>query len=98
MKEINNELKNYLKLAKTGHYPLFFQEWLNDDLKDDEPLSYRVANRNVRETFKKLARHQTFEKKKTALTSLKENERQIFIRSFFKVVEHDILKDLTSLH
>lgn len=98
MKEINNEMKNYLQLAKTGHYPLFFQEWIQADIREGDPLSFRVANKNVRETFKKLSKHRSSERKKIALTGLDEKERKIFIRSFIKVVEHDLLKDLTSLH
>lgn len=98
MKEINNEMKNYLNLAKTGHYPLFFEDWINKDIKDGEPLSFRVANRNVRDVFKKLSKHRSSERKKIALTGLKDNERKIFVRSFIKVVEHNLLKDLKSLH
>lgn len=98
MKEINNEMKNYLNLAKTGYYPLFFAHWLNDDLKETEPLTFRVANRNVRDVFKKLSKHRSSERKKTALIGLEDKERKIFIRSFIKVVEHDLLKDLKSLH
>lgn len=98
MKEINNEMKNYLNLAKTGHYPLFFEDWINSDIRDGEPLSFRVANRNVRDVFKKLSKHRSSERKKVALIGLSENDRKIFIRSFIKVVEHDLLKDLKSLH
>jgi DNA-nicking Smr family endonuclease len=98
MKEINNEMKNYLNLAKTGYYPLFFSDWLNSDIKDAEPMTFRMANRNVREVFKKLSKHRSSERKKIALTGLEEKERKIFIRSFIKVVEHDLLKDIKSLH
>lgn len=97
-KPINNEMKSYINLAMSGHFPLFFNEWLEESTKDGEPLSYRVANRNVREVFKKLSRHRTQDKKKTALTSLEANERKIFVRSFIKVVEHNVLKDVKTLH
>lgn len=95
---INNSLKGYIELAKTGHYPLFFQEWLDGSMKEARPISFTSANKNVKELFKKLSKHRTIEKKKTALISLNELEREEFIRSFFKVVERDILKDLKSLH
>ena len=61
-------------------------------------MSYRVANRNVREVFKKLAKHRTEEKKKTLLSALNDNERNLFIKSFVKVVEHNVLKDVKTLH
>ena len=98
MKEVNNEMKNYLQMAQTGHYPLFFEHWLSDDLKESEPLSFRIADRNVKEIFKKLSRHRSTERKKTALIGLSENERKKFVRSFIKVVEHNLLKDIKSLH
>jgi hypothetical protein len=98
MQELNNDIKNYLQIAKTGHYPLFFQNWLTESVKHNEPLTYRIATRNVQEVFQKLSRHQSSERKKTALIQLDEKERNRFIQSFFRVVEHDLLKDLKSLH
>lgn len=97
-KPITNEMKSYINLASLGHFPLFFNEWLAEGVNDGEPLSYRVANRNVREVFKRLSRHRTQAKKKTALTSFNDHERKVFIKSFIKVVEHNVLKDMTTLH
>jgi hypothetical protein len=97
-KPVTNEMKSYINLASSGHFPLFFNEWLSEGVNHGEPLSYRVANRNVREVFKNLSRHRTQEKKKTALTSLADNDRKLFVKSFIKVVEHNLLKDMKSLH
>lgn len=95
---IQNEMKSYIHLASRGHFPLFFKEWLEEGVESQSPISFQVANRNVRETFKKLSRHRTQQKKKTALTSLQKKERDIFVKSFIKVVEHRLLKDLKTLH
>lgn len=95
---VNNSMKNYINLAKTGHYPLFFNEWLNGSLKETKAVSFPTANKNVKELFKKMAKHRSVERKKTALAGLSKTEREEFIRSFFKLVERDILKDLKSLH
>lgn len=91
-------MKSYIYLAKTGHCPLFFEEWLDQSLKEARPVSYRNASQNVKELFTRLAKHRSVERKKTLLTSLSESERDDFIRSFFKLVERDILKDLKTLH
>lgn len=91
-------MKGYINLAKTGHYPLFFEEWVNGSLKEARPISYRNANQNVKELFQKMSKHRSVERKKTLLTSLSHTEREEFIRSFFKLVERDILKDLKTLH
>ena len=95
---VNNSMKGYIDLAKTGHYPLFFGEWLGGSLKEPKAISYYNANKTVRNLFEKMAKHRSVERKKILLTSLSENEREEFIRSFFKVVERDILKDLKTLH
>ena|SRR5690554_6753111 len=94
---VNNAMKGYINLAKTGHYPLFFEEWLNDSLKEGTAVSYRSASENVKDLFKKMAKHRSLERKRTMLTGLPEEQRDQFIRSFFKLVERDILKDLKSL-
>jgi hypothetical protein len=95
---LNNEMKSYLSLASSGHFPLFFKEWLEEGVNSGGPMSFQVANRNVRDAFKKLSRHRTEEKKKTALTGLAKDERDIFVKSFIKMVEHNMLKDMTTLH
>jgi hypothetical protein len=95
---LNNEMKSYLSLASSGHFPLFFKEWLEEGVNSGGPMSFQVANRNVRDTFKKLSRHRTEQKKKTALTGLAKDERDVFVKSFIKMVEHNVLKDLKTLH
>ena len=91
------EYKNYLEMAKYGHYPLFFEEWLDESLPGGQALPARKATHNVRHVFNLLARHNTVERKKTALISMDKTSRQEFIRSFFKVVEEDILKENKTL-
>lgn len=91
------EYKNYLEMAKFGHYPLFFEEWLSETLSQDNPMPARKATHNVRHVFNLLSRHNTVERKKTALISMDKVSRQEFIRAFFRVVEEDILKENKTL-
>lgn len=91
------DFKNYLEMAKYGHYPLFFEEWLSDSFEENSPTITRKATHNVRHVFNLLSRHNTVEKKKTALISMDKTSRQEFIRSFFKIVEDDILKENRTL-
>lgn len=93
-----NEMKSYIQLASAGHMPLFFSEWLEESTLNPTPLSFRVADKNVREVFKKLSKHRTEQKKITALTGLDKKERDLFVNSFIKVVEHSLMKDLKTLH
>ncbi len=91
------DYKNYLKLAETGHFPLFFQDWLSESFNQPHNLAFRKANTNVKHVFNQLARHKTLEKKKTALIGMDRLSREEFIRSFFKVVEYQMMKDIKSL-
>lgn len=95
----NNQIdyKNYLRLAETGHYPLFFNEWVQESFTQDQQLNVRKASHNVKHVFSQLSRHKTIEKKKTALIGMDRLSREEFIRSFFKVVEHEILKENKNL-
>ena len=87
------DYKNYLKMAQTGHYPLFFSQWLLESFDQTQNLNFNKANHKVKHVFNQLSRHNTLEKKKTALLGMDKLSREEFIRSFFKVVEYEILKD-----
>jgi hypothetical protein len=91
------DYKNFLKIAQTGHYPLFFGEWLNQSFNQAQGVTIRKASHNVKHVFNQLSRHNTIEKKKTALIGMDRLSREEFIRSFFKVVEYEILKENTKL-
>lgn len=95
---IQNEISNYIKLAKTGHYPLFFGEWINDGLKDDKKIAVSRANKKVKEIFERLSTHRSETRKQTYLMSLSDEERTEFIQSFYKVVEHNIISELKGFH
>ena len=90
--------ENFLSLAKTGHYPLFYREWMEESLTTKYNLTFRKASHNVQHVFHQLARHRTLEKKKTALIGMDRISRSEFIRSFFKIVEHKLLEDIKNLH
>jgi len=96
-KTSTKESINYLHMAQTGHYPLFYKEWLEQSLQPKHNINLRKANTNVQQVFGLLSRHKTLEKKKTALIGMEKSSREQFIRSFFKVVEHNILKDVNTL-
>ncbi len=91
------DYKNFLKMAQTGYCPLFFGEWLNESFDQSQNINLRKASHNVKHVFNQLSRHNSIEKKKTALISMDKISREEFIRSFFKVVEHEILKENTRL-
>jgi hypothetical protein len=95
--QTNPDIKNFIQIAQTGYYPLFYNDWLLDTFQEKQSLNISKASKNVKQVFSKLERHRTVEKKKTALLGMDKIEREEFIRSFFKVVEHELLKDMKSL-
>ncbi len=96
--KLKTEYQNFIKLAETGHYPLFFKDWMSTSLEQTQNISFKKASHNVKHVFNQLARHNTIEKKKTALIGMDRLSREEFIRSFFKVVEHEVLKEMKTLH
>lgn len=91
------ELKNYIEIASTGHYPLFDTEWLNHNDNTLAQMSIRNANKNVKEVFKKISRHRNVNRKRMAIELMKRNERQLFVQSFLKLVEYNILENTRTL-
>ena len=85
--------KQFIEMAKTGHYPLFFDEWVKTSMTPGQMVSLSMANQKVQTVFTALERHRRIEKKKTALITMDKISREDFIRSYFKVVEHQVLKE-----
>ncbi len=93
-----NQLGELITLASQGHLPLFHQQWIRESLSENRRLSFARASRIVEEGLKRLERHQTYDRKQTALAAFSASERQEFIQSFFKIVEYKTLDQLKELH
>lgn len=97
LKQTQDEIRQYVALAMTGHYPFLDAAWLSESIKSKEPLTFRNATKNVQEVFARMQNLRTFEHKLLALHHLNENDRNRFVRSFLKVVEHTILEKTKTL-
>jgi hypothetical protein len=93
------ELKNYIEIASTGHYPLFDPSWLNQKAEQSEAIkiSIRNANQNVKKVFKNISRHHSVDRKKMAIELMDQKDRQIFVQSFLKLVEYNVLENTRTL-
>lgn len=93
------ELTTLLELASQGQLPLFHQRWIRESFQgENRRLSFARANRVVQEALKRLERHQSYDRKQTALAAFTDEERHEFIQSFFKMVEYKTLDTLKELH
>jgi hypothetical protein len=86
------KFETLINLACNGHYPLFFPQWITESINTvRRPITSREAKSNVERMMKITERHNTLSKKRTALLSLNDKERNLCIRSFIKLVELSIL-------
>jgi len=96
-----SEFDHLIEAGSTGYLPLFYQDWIHEsyaNLEEVKKLSFTHAAEVVEAGFKKMEKHQSIERKKTALQALNTNEREIFVRSFMKLVEYRTLDRLRELH
>lgn len=92
-----HDVKNYLIMAQNGHMPLFFKEWIQKNQNSEHYISYNNASKTVKDVFTALSRHRTITKMQTAIISMDQDKRDIFMSSFMKMVEYNSLKETTLL-
>ena len=91
-------LGELLGLAALGQHPLFHRDWIHESFSANQRLSFARATRIVEEGMKRLERHNTWDRKQTALGAFPDTDRRVFIQSFFKMVEYKTLDQLKELH
>lgn len=93
-------MKAFIKLGTAGHFPLFHDLWINTSEMKEKKFSKISGNERARakKLFQQVAKHRQFEHKKTAILSMNDEDRHIFIKTFFKLVEGKILDQRPELH
>ncbi len=94
-------LNQLIEAGSTGYFPLFYPNWITDSFKDQptaQKMTFSRAAETVHRVYKRIERHHTIERKKTAIQALNNEERQEFILSFMKMVEYRALDKLRELH
>ena len=92
-----DEIRQYVALAITGHYPFLESNWLKECNRSKTPLTFKNASKNVQEVFQRMHKLRTFEHKLLALHNMDEDDRNRFVKSFLKVVEHNVLERTKTL-
>jgi len=96
-----NVLDELIESGRSGFFPLFYPEWIKESFYQDkkmQKLEFSFAAEKVHSVYENIKRHQSLERKRTALLALKEDERREFIRCFLKVVEFRSLNNIRELH
>ena len=94
-------LDQLIEAGSTGYLPLFYQDWILESFKDAsvvKKMSFSKAAETVHRVYKQIERHNSIERKKTAIQALKDSERTDFVLSFMKMVEYRALDKTRELH
>ena len=51
---LSSNYKQFIEMAKTGYYPLFFDEWVKTSLTPGQMVSLIMANQKVQTVFSSL--------------------------------------------
>lgn len=97
-RNLNEEANSYINMAFSGHYPLFFKEWLYEAGLDQKKMDHFKAKKVFFKTLKKLSKHKNPDRKKMALCSLSDTDRKDFVKAWMKLAEAQTLKAHTELH
>lgn len=93
-------MKALIQLGVVGYYPLFHEIWMNDpDIKERRFQKISGLERaRAKKLFQQVSKHRQLEHKKTVLISMSDDDRKIFMKAFFKLVEGKILDQKMELH
>ena len=94
-------LDQLIEAGSSGHYPLFYQDWIHESFADEmeaKRMSFSRAAENVHRMDRELERHRSIDRKKTAIQALKNEDRKTFVLSFMKMVEYRTLDRMKELH
>ena len=93
-------MKALIMLGIHGHFPLFLDEWIQDPTIKEKRFAKISGNERAKakKLFSRVSKHKSLEHKKIVVLSMSDDERTLFIKAFFKIVEGKILDQKMELH
>lgn len=93
-------MKALIQLGTQGHFPLFQELWMKDPgIKEKKFQKITGLERaRAKKLFQRVSKHRQLEHKKTVLLSMDDNDRILFMKAFFKLVEVKILDQKPEIH
>lgn len=93
-------MKALISLGVQGHFPLFLDVWLNDPTIKERRFSKitGLERAKAKKLFSRVSKHRSLEHKKIVVQSMNDEERSLFMKAFFKIVEGKILDQRPELH
>lgn len=94
-----DSMKALIQLAISGHYPLFHDQWINDsNLQKKSTKITGFERAKAKKLFQQVLKHRTLEHKKIVVMSMNDEDRFLFMKAFFKLVEGRILDQKPEIH
>lgn len=93
-------MKALIELGMAGFYPLFHDVWLQDPTIKEKKFHKitGIERARAKKLFNQVSKHKRLEHKKTILMSMSEDDRRLFMKAFFKIVEGKILDLKPEIH
>jgi hypothetical protein len=100
-------INTLIEMGRNGHYPLFDSQWMyecfdewNEARLTNQKRKFLTGNERVqaRKILQRILQHRTIERQKTILFALKKEDRNLFMRAFFQMVEGRILDHKPQIH
>lgn len=95
LKSLKKELHPWIEIGITGHFPLFYNEWIKKSLGTQEKkINSKISTKHLKDlsqTVKNLSKHKTLSKKQTFIISLNDKDRETLIKAFFQMVESEVM-------
>ena len=85
------EIASLVEIGTKGFFPLFYPQWIYEVYSSKNKYLSKNDEDRAKKILKKLQKYKSLDRKKTLLSSLEKDERDLFIKSFLKVVEGKIL-------
>jgi len=94
----DSSLYSLVELGMNGHFPLFMEDWISVSSKGPKKNLTKKDRLKAKEIITRLDKHKGLERKKTVLTALSDDDRDLFVRVFLEIVEHKIIDSRPGLH
>ena len=94
----DSSLHSLVELGMNGHFPLFMEDWITASTRSPKKGLTKKDRLRAKEIITRLDKHKGLERKKTFLTALSDEDRDLFVRVFLEIVEHKIIDSRPGLH
>lgn len=93
-------MRALINLGVQGHFPLFLDKWISNPEIREKRFSKITGNERAKakKLFQRVSKHKSLEHKKIIVLSMTDDERSLFMKAFFKLVEGKILDQKPELH